>query len=145
MRPIATDISIQSGGLTLKSDPLHSPLKSTTNKRRPRITCLYLVRPVYLNLDGTSWLVVKVEDGLGVIVQSDHKIINCQSAVTNSGDQQRKCVCDTEGCVDILFHVMGKLERQTTEDILLGMAVAAPTISYFALEYIHLNFLNIEN
>ena len=88
---------------------------------------------------------MKVEDGLGVIVQSDLKIINCQSAVTNSGDQQRKRVCDTEGCVDILFHVMGKLERQTTEDILSGMAVAAPTISYFASGVYSLNFLNIEN
>lgn len=68
-------------------------------------------------------------------MQSDLEIINCQSAVTNSGDQQRKRVWDTEGCVDILLHVMGKLGRQTTEDILSGMAVAAPTISYFALEY----------
>ena len=68
-------------------------------------------------------------------MQSDLEIINCQSGVTNSGDQQRKRVCDPEGCVDILLHVMGKLERQTTEDILSGMAVAARNISYFASEY----------
>ena len=51
-----------------------------------------------------------------VIVQSDLKIINCQSTVTNSGDQQRKCVfAIPKAALNILFHVIGKLERQTTD------------------------------
>ena len=78
-------------------------------------------------------------------MQSDLEIINCQSAVTNSGDQQRKRVWDTEGCVDILFRVMGKLERQTTEDILSGMAGLLPRPYLILLRGMTYSFLNIEN